>query len=93
MMQTVRVPQLCLLICLAFSSIVQPLALAQTSAPAHLPPAAQEARDKGIIAAKVPDYLLAIRYFEDARKLAGSRSRSLPANSLMRSERNGRARA
>jgi hypothetical protein len=33
-------------------------------------PAAQGALNKGIIAAKVPDYLLAIRYFEDARKLA-----------------------
>ena len=38
--------------------------------PAPLPPAAQEALNKGIIAAKVPDYLLAIRYFEEARKLA-----------------------
>lgn len=37
---------------------------------AQLPPQAQEALDKGIIAAKVPDYLLAIRYFEEARKLA-----------------------
>jgi len=42
---------------------------AQTAAPS-LPPAAQEALNKGVIAAKVPDYLLAIRYFEDARKLA-----------------------
>lgn len=38
--------------------------------PAPLPPAAQEAVDKGIIAAKLPDYLLAIRYFEEARKIA-----------------------
>ena len=37
---------------------------------AQLPPAAQEALDKGIIAAKVPDYLLAIRFFEEARKAA-----------------------
>ena len=37
---------------------------------AQLPPAAQEALDNGIIAAKVPDYVLAIRYFEDARKIA-----------------------
>ena len=43
---------------------------AQTAAPAPLPSAAQQALDKGIIAAKVPDYPLAIRYFEDARKLA-----------------------
>lgn len=35
-----------------------------------LPPAAQEALDNGIIAAKVPDYVLAIRYFEEARKIA-----------------------
>jgi|CXWL01.1.fsa_nt_gi tetratricopeptide (TPR) repeat protein len=55
-------------VCLSFA---QPFgALAQTNAPAPLPPAAQEALDKGIIAAKVPDYLLAIRYFEEARKLA-----------------------
>jgi hypothetical protein len=44
--------------------------LAQTSAPAPLPSAAQEALNKGILAAKVPDYLLAIRFFEEARKLA-----------------------
>ena len=36
----------------------------------QLPPAAQEAINKGIIAAKIPDYLLAIRYFEEARKIA-----------------------
>ena len=42
----------------------------QANAPAPLPPAAQQALDKGIIAAKVPDYLLAIRFFEEARKLA-----------------------
>jgi len=42
----------------------------QGNAPATLPPAAQEALNKGILAAKVPDYLLAIRYFEDARKTA-----------------------
>ena len=45
-------------------------AAAQTNMPAPLPPPAQEALDKGIIAAKVPDYPLAIRYFEDARKIA-----------------------
>src|SRR6266481_5350461 len=43
-------------------------------APAPLPSAAQEALNKGIIAAKVPDYLLAIRYFEEARKLAPTAS-------------------
>ena len=42
----------------------------QANAPAPLPPAAQQALDKGIIAAKVPDYPLAIRFFEEARKLA-----------------------
>jgi hypothetical protein len=52
-------------------SLSQPFAArAQTNIPAALPPAAQEALNKGIIAAKVPDYLLAIRYFEDARKIA-----------------------
>ncbi len=43
---------------------------ANALASAPLPPAAQEAVNKGVIAAKVPDYLLAIRFFEDARKLA-----------------------
>ncbi|WP_332776322.1 tetratricopeptide repeat protein [Polaromonas sp.] len=52
-------------------SLAQPFAaVAQTNTPTPLPPAAQEAIDKGIIAAKVPDYLLAIRYFDEARKLA-----------------------
>jgi tetratricopeptide (TPR) repeat protein len=61
-----------LLLIVAVCSIIAlpPAALAQTSAPAPLPPAAQEALDKGIIAGKVPDYPLAIRFFEDARKLA-----------------------
>jgi tetratricopeptide (TPR) repeat protein len=60
-----------LLILLACISLAQPFAaLAQANAPEPLPPAAQEALNKGIIAAKVPDYLLAIRYFEDARKIA-----------------------
>lgn len=52
-----------------WSGLEQPLA-AQTNAPPPLPTAAQEFLDRGIIAAKVPDYSLAIRYFEDARKLA-----------------------
>lgn len=38
--------------------------------PGSLPPAAQESLNKGIIAAKLPDYLLAIRFFEEARKIA-----------------------
>jgi tetratricopeptide (TPR) repeat protein len=37
---------------------------------AQLPPAAQEAFDKGVTAAKLPDFPLAIRYFEEARKIA-----------------------
>jgi len=64
-------PRFYLLIWIAFLSLAQPFtALAQTNVPAPLPPAAQEAVDKGVIAAKVSEYLLAIRYFEDARKLA-----------------------
>jgi len=60
------------LICL---SLAIPLgALAQTSAPASaqapLPPEAQDALKKGVIAAQQQDFLLAIRYFQDARKLA-----------------------
>lgn len=42
---------------------------AQESANA-LPPDAQEAIKKGILAAKNQDYLLAILYFEDAREIA-----------------------
>ena len=64
-----------------WSGLAQPLG-AQTNVPAALPPAAQEALGKGIIAAKVPDYPLAIRYFEEARKLApaaAARVRSAPA--------------
>jgi tetratricopeptide (TPR) repeat protein len=60
-----------LLIVAVCLSLSQPFAaLAQTNTPAPLPPAAQEALNKGIIAAKVPDYPLAIRFFEDARKIA-----------------------
>jgi len=60
---------LCLIIGLVCLSVAQPFAVAQ-AAPAPLPPAAQEALSKGIMAAKVPDYPLAIRYFEAARKAA-----------------------
>lgn len=35
-----------------------------------LPPEAQASFDKGVIAAKQQDYLLAIRYFQEARKVA-----------------------
>jgi len=60
-----------LLIVTVCLSLAQPFAaVAQTNAPAPLPPAAEEALNKGIIAAKVPDYLLAIRFFEEALKLA-----------------------
>ena len=52
-------------------SLVLPFAaLAQTNAPVPLPPAAQEAYDKGIMAAREQGYLVAIRYLQDARKLA-----------------------
>lgn len=62
---------LSLLICMVGLSLAQPFgAKAQTNTPEPLSPSAQEAVDKGIIAAKVPDYPLAIRYFEEARKLA-----------------------
>ena len=37
---------------------------------AELPPEAQAAMDRGVIAAKQQDYPLALRFFEDARKLA-----------------------
>ena len=47
------------------------LGWAQTSAPLPLSPAAQQALDKGIIAAKVPDYPLAIRFFEAAKLQIG----------------------
>src|SRR4051794_4347014 len=71
MTKAISTARLCLFVSLAFLSIVPPFpARAQTNAPAPLPPAAQEALNKGILAAKVPDYLLAIRFFEEARKLA-----------------------
>lgn len=41
-----------------------------SAAVAPLPPDAQEAVNKGIVAAKLPDYPLAIRCFEEARKLS-----------------------
>ena len=59
-----------LLILLTCMCLAQPFAaLAQTNTPVPLPPAAQEALNNGILAAKLPDYLLAIRYFEEARKI------------------------
>jgi tetratricopeptide (TPR) repeat protein len=67
--------QLRLLAFLLCASFALPyVALAQTSAPAvtpaPLPPEAQDALKKGVMAAQQQDYLLAIRYFQDARKLA-----------------------
>ncbi len=52
-------------------SLAQPFAaLAQTNQPGQLPPVAQEFMEKGIIAAQQQEYLLAIRLFQDARKIA-----------------------
>ena len=60
-----------LVVLLLSLNLAQPFAaLAQANAPAPLPAVAQEAVNKGISAAKLPDYPLAIRYFEEARKLA-----------------------
>ena len=71
MKKPLSAPRFYLLIWLACVSLAQPFAaLAQTNAPAELPPAAQEAMDRGVIAAKNQDYLLAIRFFADARKAA-----------------------
>jgi tetratricopeptide (TPR) repeat protein len=56
------------LACLIFG-LSMPL-YAQTGVPAPLPPAAQESFDKGIIAAKEGGYIVAIRYLQDARKIA-----------------------
>jgi tetratricopeptide (TPR) repeat protein len=47
-------------------------AFAQTPVPQPLPPEVQEALNRGVTAAKAQDYLLAIRYFEEARKLAAN---------------------
>lgn len=63
--------QLGLLTCLvSLSFLLSFPAQAQTTAPAPLPPDAQLLIDKGVLAAKQQDYLLAIRYFQDARKLS-----------------------
>jgi hypothetical protein len=58
-----------ILIALTLTLAVLP-APAQTTAPAPLPPEAQAGVDKGVLAAKQQDFVLAIRYFQDARKLA-----------------------
>ena len=52
------------------SCVLSVLASAQATAPAPLPPEAAEAIMKGILAAKQQDYLLATRFFQDARKIA-----------------------
>lgn len=52
---------------LAFATV---LIEASAATPAPLPPAAQEAYDKGIMAAREQGYLVAIRYLQEARKLA-----------------------
>jgi tetratricopeptide (TPR) repeat protein len=59
------------LITLLLITLTAPLiSFAQTSAPPLLPPEAQELVKKGILAAKQQDYLLATRFFQDARKMA-----------------------
>ena len=50
--------------------VLAPFAGSPGTVPAPLPPAAQEAFDKGITAAKEGGYVLAIRYLQEARKLA-----------------------
>jgi|GEM_PF-1109924 len=57
--------------CLFILSIATSNAIGQTTGGnSVLPVAARESIDKGIVAAKIPDYLLAARHFEDARKIA-----------------------
>lgn len=59
-----------LLFALCFG-LAQPFAAtAQLSVPVPLPPAAQEAFDTGILAAREQGYLVAIRHLQEARKLA-----------------------
>lgn len=63
--------QICIfrnLVCLVF--VLSISVHTQTRVPALLPPAAQDLLDKGIAAARLPDYLVAIQYFEEARKIA-----------------------
>lgn len=60
----------CLIFLLLFNSVTLNLFGQTTNIASALPPAAQEAIKKGILATKIPDYLLAIRYFEEARKAA-----------------------
>src|ERR1051325_2166828 len=62
---------LCCAVLIFFLTIAPNIGWGQaiSSASAPFPPASQDALNKGIIAAKVPDYLLAIRFFEEARKI------------------------
>ena len=63
--------QLGFLLCLAGSVLLMPpYAQAQMIAPAPLPPEAEAAMKKGIIAAKEQEWLIAIQSFQDARKTA-----------------------
>jgi len=59
------------LCCLLMLSITTSNVIGQnTDGSSSLPVAARESINKGIVAAKIPDYLLAARHFEDARKIA-----------------------
>ena len=60
--------RLCWATLLFLLTIAPSIGWGQATAP--LPPAAQEAFDKGITAAREQGYLVAIRYLQDARKLA-----------------------
>jgi tetratricopeptide (TPR) repeat protein len=55
---------------LLLALVLAPSVVAQQAPASTLPPEALEAMRKGIIAANGQDYLLAIRYFQDARKTA-----------------------
>ena len=56
--------------CLLLALLLTPSAFAQQAPPSTLTPEAQESVKKGILAAQQQDYLLAIQYFQDARKTA-----------------------
>ena len=68
-MKNYFIKQLHVCFAVIFILTVHTTAFCQTTFIPGLPPAAQEAINKGIIAAKIPDYLLAISYFEEARKI------------------------
>lgn len=56
------------LACLSLSTVL--LLFLAGPAQAQLPPQAQEAMESGVLAAQQQEYLLAIRFFQDARKIA-----------------------